>query len=74
MSESLSIRRLPSGYVLVTFNAECWTQLPPGFCRDTIPGEYIFHDAWNHDRVNEWWRRTPCLDELGVRIGGSDGA
>jgi hypothetical protein len=47
---------LPSGYRQLRWNAEQWAQVPPGFCGETIPDEFIFNPDWNRELINRYWK------------------
>lgn len=52
----IRIRKLPSDWLRVEAGPESWAQVPPGFCGDVIPDEYIFHPEWSREAVNAVWR------------------
>ena len=54
----MSERRLESGYLYIRLSSMCFAQLPPGFCGDTVPDEFIFQPEWNRERINAYWRLT----------------
>ena len=46
---------LSTGWLYVGFPGG-FAQLPPNFCGDEVPDEYIFQPEWNRELVNRWWR------------------